>query len=131
MMSGVRLSWLGSLNFNVSSDPAITSSISSAGALAFRYAATCAAVTFCPCSQISAMSSSWTKPQGPVGQLLPALLIAIAAGFVPPSGKAATKSAKCPGLVTLSGLIGDCRMLRAHDEQGGIVNTLVFQGLNH
>ena len=106
--SGVLLSCAGSLNFSLSSLPAITSSMNSAFALAFKYAATCAAVTSCPCSQINATSSSEIAPQGPVGQLLPALLMAIAAGFVVPSGNAATRSAMCPGLFTFSGLIGDC-----------------------
>src|SRR6266403_2260460 len=37
--------------------------------------------------------------------------MAIAAGFVPASGRAATKSAKCPGLFVFTGLIGDCPCL--------------------
>src|SRR5579871_2624606 len=55
---------------------------------------------------MSAMSSSWTKPQGPVAQLL-ALAMAIPPGFVVESDSDATRSAKWRGLLTLAGLIGD------------------------
>src|ERR1700682_1251275 len=69
-------------------------------------------------SQIKAMSSSWTKPHGPVAQAF-ASAMARAAGLVLASGNVATRSAKWPGLLTLTGLIGDWLSVRFPVESKG------------
>src|SRR5258707_6943277 len=86
-MSGVLVSDSGSRNFSLISSPAITSSMNRALAFAFKNAAAAAVLVWSP-SQISAMSSSCTNPQGPVEQLF-ALAIANAPGSVLAPGRAA------------------------------------------
>src|SRR6266481_1547907 len=107
MMSGVRLSCIGSWNFSLISSPAMTSSTNSSLAWLLISAATFAACVW-SCSQISAMSSSLMNPQGPLLQLAAMFTACIAAvSAVLAAVRAATRSAKWPGLLILSGLIGD------------------------
>src|SRR5882724_4805698 len=79
---------------------------------------------------MSAMSSSCTRPQGPLAQLA-APASAIAAGLLFPSGKAATRPAKWPGLLTFTGLIGDWPCLAVTMKRVESYSPLILQCRDH